>query len=82
MKKIFAFAFSLALGLSAVSAQTTKPATANQKVVTDGPVITFTSNKHDFGTIKEGDVVKHSFGGKCYLRLHHARLDQDSGCTW
>jgi hypothetical protein len=59
MKKIFAFAFSLALSLSAVSAQTTKPAT--QKVVTDGPVITFTENKFDFGTIKEGDVVKHTF---------------------
>jgi hypothetical protein len=61
MKKIFAFAFSLALGLSAVSAQTTKPLAANQKVITDGPVITFAENKHDFGTIKEGDVVKHTF---------------------
>ena len=61
MKKIFAFAFSLALGLSTVSAQTTKPLAANQKVVTDGPVITFTENKYDFGTIKEGDVVKHTF---------------------
>ena len=61
MKKIFAFAFSLALGLSAVSAQTTKPLAANQKVVTDGPVITFAESKHDFGKIKEGDVVKHTF---------------------
>ena len=61
MKKIFAFAFSLALGLSAVSAQTTKPLAANQKVVTDGPVITFAESKHDFGAIKEGDIVKHTF---------------------
>ena len=62
MKKILFFAFSLSLGLGAASAQTATPApAANQKLVTDGPVISFAENKHDFGSIKEGDIVKHTF---------------------
>lgn len=33
----------------------------NQKIVTDGAVLTFTENKFDFGVIPEGEVVKHTF---------------------
>ena len=60
MKKIFYLAFSLSLAFSAASAQTVAPL-PKQKVVTDGPVISFTETKYDFGTIKEGEVVKHIF---------------------
>ncbi|WP_034257005.1 DUF1573 domain-containing protein [Adhaeribacter aquaticus] len=60
MKKILTLAFCLSFGFTVANAQTATPA-ANQKVVTDGPVITFTENKFDFGTIKEGDVVNHTF---------------------
>ena len=63
MKKIFFFALGLSLSLGAASAQTTTPApAANQKVVTDGPVINFAENKFDFGSIKEGEIVKHKIG--------------------
>lgn len=60
MKKILYFAFSLSLAFSAASAQTVAPL-PKQKVVTDGPLISFTESKFDFGTIKEGEVVKHTF---------------------
>lgn len=60
MKKILYFAFSLSLAFSAASAQTVAPL-PKQKVVTEGPLISFTESKFDFGTIKEGEVVKHTF---------------------
>jgi Protein of unknown function (DUF1573) len=60
MKKIFYLAFSLSLAFSAASAQSVAPL-PKQKVVTDGPLISFTESKFDFGTIKEGEVVKHTF---------------------
>jgi hypothetical protein len=42
------------------------PNTANPEVVTTGPapVMTFEKNEHDFGDIKPGDVVKHTFNFK------------------
>jgi Protein of unknown function (DUF1573) len=60
MKKALYLAFSLSLAFSAASAQTVAPL-PKQKVVTDGPVLAFAKSKHDFGTIKEGEVVKHTF---------------------
>jgi hypothetical protein len=60
MKKALYLAFSLSLAFSAVSAQTVTPL-PNQKVVTEGPVVSFAESKFDFGTIQEGDVVKHTF---------------------
>jgi hypothetical protein len=60
MKKILYLAFSLSLAFSAASAQTVAPL-PKQKVVTDGPLLSFTETKFDFGTIKEGEVVKHTF---------------------
>ena len=84
MKKLFVLALSLSLGFSAATAQTTTPApAANQKVVTDGPVVTFTENKFDFGTIKEGDIVKHTFNfrntGNQPLVISEVRVT--CGCT-
>ncbi|UYZ63590.1 DUF1573 domain-containing protein [Hymenobacter weizhouensis] len=63
MKKIFLLALSLtAAGLSA-QAQTTaaagKSATAQAKAA--GPQIQFEEMKYDFGSIKSGDVVEHTF---------------------
>jgi hypothetical protein len=60
MKKALYLAFSLSLAFSAASAQTATPL-PNQKVVTEGPVVSFAESKFDFGTIQEGDVVKHTF---------------------
>lgn len=62
MKKFFFLALTFSLGFGAANAQTSTSAPAtNQKVVTAGPIISFAENKHDFGSIKEGDVVKHTF---------------------
>jgi hypothetical protein len=63
MKKVLYLAFSLSLAFSAASAQTLTPP-STQKVVTDGPVVSFSESKFDFGTIKEGEVVKHTFNFK------------------
>lgn len=60
MKKLLTLALSLTLGFSTAFAQNSSKAPI-QKVVTDGPVITFTETKHDFGAIKEGDIVKHTY---------------------
>lgn len=60
MKKILYLALPLCLAFASVSAQTVAPL-PKQKVVTDGPVLAFAENKFDFGTIKEGDVVKHTY---------------------
>jgi hypothetical protein len=64
MKKILVFALSLSLGFSAANAQTVPAPAANQKIVTDGPVISFAESKFDFGTIKEGEIVKHTYNFK------------------
>lgn len=63
MKKLAVLALSLTLGFSAAHAQTVAPA-ATGKVVTTGPAITFAETKHDFGNIKQGDVVEYTFNFK------------------
>ena len=49
----------------------------------DGPVMTFTETEFDFGNIKEGDVVKHTFKfentGKAPLVIENATAP--CGCT-
>ncbi|MDB5261822.1 MAG: hypothetical protein JWQ14_1103 [Adhaeribacter sp.] len=84
MKKILVFALSLSLGISAAVAQTTVPTpAANQKVVTDGPVLTFAETKFDFGNIQEGEVVKHIYKfrntGNQPLLISEVRVT--CGCT-
>ena len=65
MKKIYLIVVGLTIGYSTALAQSTTPATAppaaNQKVVTDGPVLTFMETKFDFGNIQEGEVVTHTY---------------------
>jgi hypothetical protein len=63
MKKFFSFALCLSLAFSAAQAQTITPL-PRQKVVTDGPVLSFTETKFDFGAIREGDIVKHTYNFK------------------
>lgn len=82
MKKILYLAFPLCLAFSALSAQTVAPL-PKQKVVTDGPVLSFAESKFDFGTIKEGDVVKHTYQfkntGNQTLIISEVRVT--CGCT-
>jgi len=61
MKKALALALSLACAGFAAQAQTAavKPANAQEKVA--GPQIQFEEMKYDFGSAKQGDVVKHVF---------------------
>ncbi len=70
MKKLVYLALSLTLGFTAAQAQTAqsissaKAPTSGAKVATNGPAITFAESKHDFGTIKQGDVVEYTFNFK------------------
>ncbi|HLK98444.1 MAG TPA: DUF1573 domain-containing protein [Hymenobacter sp.] len=61
MKKVLVLALSLACAGFAAQAQTAavKPANAQEKVA--GPQIQFEEMKYDFGSAKQGDVVKHVF---------------------
>ncbi|QNH63564.1 DUF1573 domain-containing protein [Hymenobacter sediminicola] len=61
MKKALVLALSLTCAGFAAQAQTAavKPANAQTKVA--GPQIQFDEMKYDFGTAKQGDVVKHVF---------------------
>ncbi|SHI92915.1 Protein of unknown function [Hymenobacter daecheongensis DSM 21074] len=61
MKKALVLALSLTLAGFAAQAQSAavKPANAQEKVV--GPQIQFEEMKYDFGSIKQGDVVDHTF---------------------
>ena len=86
MKKVLLLAFSLSLGFSAAVAQSAPPSAApaaNQKIVTDGPVLTFAESKFDFGTIQEGDIVKHTYKfrntGNQPLLISEVRVT--CGCT-
>ncbi len=64
MKKlVYLLALGFTLSVSVANAQTTAPAAAS-KVVTNGPAITFVETKHDFGNIKQGDVVEYTFNFK------------------
>lgn len=84
MKKFFFLALSLSVSFGVASAQTTVPApAANQKIVTDGPIINFVENKFDFGSIKEGEIVSHTFkfknSGNQPLVVSEVRVT--CGCT-
>jgi hypothetical protein len=61
MKKALILALSLSLAGLAAQAQSAavKPANAQEKVA--GPQIQFEEVKYDFGSIKQGDVVDHTF---------------------
>lgn len=59
MKKILFLALSLSMAGFAAQAQTMAPATAQTKVA--GPNIQFEESKYDFGSVKQGDVVEHTF---------------------
>jgi hypothetical protein len=63
MKKALFLAFSFFLAFSAVSAQTVMPL-PKQQVVTDGPLVSFSETKFDFGAIQEGNLVQHTFNFK------------------
>ncbi|WP_071843687.1 DUF1573 domain-containing protein [Hymenobacter sp. DG25A] len=59
MKKVLVLALSLTLGGFAAHAQTATTAPAQEKVA--GPLIQFEEMKYDFGVIKQGDIVDHTF---------------------
>ncbi|TGE18593.1 DUF1573 domain-containing protein [Hymenobacter elongatus] len=61
MKKALILALSFSLAGVAAQAQSSavKPANAQEKVA--GPQIQFDELKYDFGAIKQGDVVDHTF---------------------
>ncbi|SNC60040.1 Protein of unknown function [Hymenobacter gelipurpurascens] len=59
MKKILLLALSLSTMGFAAQAQAVKPANAQTKVA--GPQIQFEEMKFDFGSIKQGDIVDHTF---------------------
>jgi hypothetical protein len=61
MKKVLLLALSLTTMGFAAQAQTAavKPANAQTKVA--GPQIQFEEMKYDFGSIKQGDIVDHTF---------------------
>lgn len=59
MKKILLLALSLSMAGVAAQAQTAMPANAQTKVA--GPNIQFEESKYDFGAVKQGDVVEHTF---------------------
>jgi hypothetical protein len=61
MKKVFVLALSLTCAGFAAQAQTAAVKPANAQVKPAGPQIQFDEMKYDFGTAKQGDVVKHVF---------------------
>ena len=72
-------------GSSTVPTPAPAPAQAQPEVKPDGPlpVFEFTKTEHDFGTLKDGDVVKHTFTfkntGEAPLIIQSAR--GSCGCT-
>ena len=71
---------------AAPTAVVNNPNTTNPEVIAaaaDAPVMTFTEMSHDFGTIKEGEVVNHTFAfkntGKVPLVIESA--SSTCGCT-
>lgn len=69
--------FLMAMAMVAFSAQ------AQEKAVTNGPVITFEESSKDFGDIKQGDKVEHVFKlentGKAPLVI--SNVAATCGCT-
>ena len=81
MKKVLVLALSLTLGGFAAHAQTATTAPAQEKVA--GPLIQFEEMKYDFGVIKQGDIVDHTFKfkntGTAPLIISNIRVS--CGCT-
>ncbi|TYZ06534.1 DUF1573 domain-containing protein [Hymenobacter lutimineralis] len=79
MKKVLVLALSLMLGGAAAQAQST-PAAATQAA---GPQIQFAEMKYDFGVIKPGDVVDHTFTFKNIgtAPLVISNIQASCGCT-
>ena len=61
MKKALVLALALSLAGFASQAQTTAAKPANATTKAAGPQIQFETDKFDFGTIKQGDIVDHTF---------------------
>lgn len=61
MKKVFVLALSLACVGFAAQAQTVAANPANAQAKAAGPQIQFDEMKYDFGSAKQGEVVKHVF---------------------
>ncbi|HEX8349593.1 MAG TPA: DUF1573 domain-containing protein [Hymenobacter sp.] len=61
MKKALVLALALSLAGFASQAQTAAVKPANATVKAAGPQIQFETDKFDFGTIKQGDIVDHTF---------------------
>lgn len=85
MKKIFlSLAFATLLAGGAVAQQPTKTqATAPQEAAKTGPAITFEASEHNFGDIKQGDVVEHifTFTNTGNQPLVIDRVEVTCGCT-
>ena len=68
------------LNTTAAAQSTTEPSAT---VAKDGPRMTFTETEYDFGNIKEGDVIKHTFKftntGNAPLVIENATAP--CGCT-
>jgi hypothetical protein len=54
MKTLLTFVFAIFIIAGAIAQEKTEE-------VKDGPTITFTEAKHDFGDIRQGDKVEHTF---------------------
>ncbi|QDA61355.1 DUF1573 domain-containing protein [Hymenobacter jejuensis] len=61
MKKALVLALSLAFAGFAAQAQSTAVQPANAQTKAAGPQIQFEEMKYDFGSIKQGDIVEHTF---------------------
>jgi len=86
MKKVILSAAVVLFVASASIAQTEKsaaPASTATAVSTDGPVMKFDKEEHNFGTIKQGDKVEYAFefvnNGKEPLIISEAH--GSCGCT-
>ena len=83
MKKLLILAMSLSLTMGASMAQSTDKNNKATKTTTAGPVMTFAETKHDFGNIKQGDIVEHVFKFKNTgnAPLVIKQVDVTCGCT-
>jgi hypothetical protein len=83
MKKALVLALSLTLAGFAAQAQTASVQPANAKEKVNGPAITFTEMKYDFGQIKQGEEVTHVFKFKNTgtAPLIISNIGTSCGCT-